>query len=144
LKDSQVGDFITVKVAEVGFADERGAEGLIWLRSEEGKTFAMRAFSGESAMHMLRFNRGDRSSIPSVFNLIEDLAEKEGLHLGGVEVYPSGEVLRADLQFLGKGKDALLSGYRASDAIALALFYEAPIMLHRSLLESEQEEDPQI
>ena len=44
------------------------------------------------------------------------------------------------MQFLGKGKDRLLGGYRASDAIALALLYEAPIMLHRSLLESEREE----
>jgi bifunctional DNase/RNase len=29
----------------------------------------------------------------------------------------------------------LLRGYRASDAIAIALFYDAPILLHRSLLE---------
>jgi bifunctional DNase/RNase len=139
---TSVGDFISVKVAEVGFTDESGMEGLVWLRSDEGKTFAMRAFSGESAMHMQRFSDGDRTSIPSVFNIIEELAEKEGIHLRGVEVYPSGDVLRADMQFLGKGKDVLLGGYRASDAIALALFYEAPIMLHRSLLESEQEEDP--
>ena len=142
MNGTAVGDFIRVKVAEVGFTDESGAEGLIWLRSEQGKTFAMRAFSGESATHMQRFSRGDRSSIPSVYNLIEDLADRQGLHLSVVEVYPVGEVLRAELQFLGRGKDLLLPGYRASDAIALALLYEAPIMLHRSLLESEQQEDP--
>ena len=61
----------------------------------------------------------------------------------GIEVYSVGEVVRADMQFLGRGKDVMLGGYRASDAIALSLLYDAPIMLHRSLLESEQEEDPQ-
>ena len=143
MKRSSAGEFVRVKVSEVGFTDESGAEGLIWLRSEEGKAFAMRSFSGESATHMQRFSRGDRSSIPSVFNMVEELADKEGLHLGGIEVYSAGEVLRADMQFLGRGKDVILGGYRASDAIALSLLYDAPIMLHRSLLESEQEEDPQ-
>jgi bifunctional DNase/RNase len=143
LKRGSVGEFTKVEVAEVGFTDEGGSEGLLLLRSEGGTAFAMRAFSGESAMHMQRFGRGDRSSIPSVFNMIEELADKEGLHLRAVEVYPSGDVLRADLQFLGKGKDFLLGGYRASDAIALALLYEAPIMLHRSLLKSEREEGSQ-
>ena len=126
----------------MGYTDEDGSEGVILMRAEGGREFAMRAFSGESAMHMQRFGRGDRSSIPSVFNMIEELADKEGLHLRAVEVYPAGEALRADLQFLGRGKDVVLGGYRASDAIALALLYEAPIMLHDSLLESEREEGP--
>ena len=39
-------------------------------------------------MHMSRFDKGDRSSIPSVYNIIEEFAEKEGLHLAGIEVYP--------------------------------------------------------
>ena len=136
-----VQDFVKVKVAEVGFTDETGTEGLVWLKSEGGKTFAMRAFSGESAMHMQRFNRGDRSSIPTIYNMLEELADAHGLHLSCIEVFPVGEVLRAELQFLGKGRDVLLPGYRASDAIALAMLYEAPILLHRSLLESEQTED---
>ncbi len=143
LKGKKVGDYVEVKVAQVGFADETGAEGLLWLRSDDGRTFAMRAFSGESAMHMQRFSQGDRSSVPSLYNMLEELADTEGLHLAGVEVYPAGQVLRAELQFIGRGKDLLLPGYRASDAIALAILYEAPIMLHRSLLESEQEEDRQ-
>jgi len=94
----------------------------------------MRAFSGEVAMHISRFVRGDRSSIPSIFNIVEELAEKSGLHLAGVEVYPSRSVLRSDLRFVGKEKNSLLRGYRASDGIALALLYDAPILLHRSLL----------
>ncbi len=135
MAETKVTDFISVKVAEVGFADEDGIEGLVLLKAPTDETFTMRAFSGETAMHMSRFDKGDRSSIPSVYNMIEEFAEKEGLHLAGIEVFPSGSVLRSDLQFVGRGKEMLLRGYRASDAIAIALFYDAPILLHRSLLE---------
>jgi bifunctional DNase/RNase len=136
MEEAKFTDFVPVKVAEVGFADEDGLEGLVLLKAQKtDETFTMRAFSGETAMHMSRFDKGDRSSIPSVYNIIEEFAEKEGLHLAGIEVFASGSVLRSDLQFIGKGKEMLLRGYRASDAIAIALFYDAPILLHRSLLE---------
>jgi bifunctional DNase/RNase len=135
--------YVCVEVTQVGFVDGDGAEGLIWMKSGDMRMFAMRAFSGEVAMHMKRFMDGDRSSIPSIFNVVEELAEREGLHLAGVEVYPAGEALRADMQFMGRGKDLLLRGYRASDGIAMALFYDAPIMLQSSLLQSETTEDPQ-
>lgn len=135
MTETKVSDFVIVKVAEVGFADEDGLEGLVLLKAQTDGTFTMRAFSGETAMHMSRFDKGDRSSIPSVYNMLEEFAEREGLHLAGIEVYPSGSVLRSDLQFIGKNKEMLLRGYRASDAIAIALFYDAPILLHRSLLE---------
>jgi bifunctional DNase/RNase len=135
MAETKVTDFVPVKVAEVGFADEDGLEGLVLLKAQPEGSFTMRAFSGETAMHMSRFDKGDRSSIPSVYNMIEEFAEKAGLHLAGIEVYPSGSVLRSDLQFVGRGKEMLLRGYRASDAIAIALFYDAPILLHRSLLE---------
>jgi hypothetical protein len=135
MTETKVTEFVLVKVAEVGFADEDGLEGLVLLKAQTDETFTMRAFSGETAMHMSRFEKGDRSSIPSVYNIIEEFAEKEGLHLAGIEVYPSGSVLRSDLQFVGRAKEMLLRGYRASDAIAIALFYDAPILLHRSLLE---------
>lgn len=137
-------EYEVVKVSEVGFADSRGLEGVVQLESKDERVFTMRAFSGEVAMHMQRFARGDRSSIPSVFNMVEDLAEQEGLHLAGIEVYPSGSVLRADLQFLGKEKEVLLTGYRASDSIALAVFYDVPIMLQKSLLESGRQEDSEM
>lgn len=135
MAETKVTDYVPVKVAEVGFADEDGLEGLVLLKAQPEGTFTMRAFSGETAMHMSRFDKGDRSSIPSVYNMIEEFAEKQGLHLAGIEVYASGSVLRSDLQFVGRGKEMLLRGYRASDAIAIALFYDAPILLHRSLLE---------
>lgn len=135
--------YVCVEVTQVGFADEDGAEGLIWMKSSDTRMFAMRAFSGEVAMHMKRFMDGDRSSIPSIFNVVEEFAEREGLHLAGVEVYPAGDALRADMQFVGRGKDMLLRGYRASDGIAMALFYDAPIMLQNSLLQSERAHDQQ-
>jgi hypothetical protein len=144
LKGELRGDYVVVKVSDVGYADTKGLEGVVWLRARDERSFTMRAFSGETAMHMQRFVRGDRSSIPSLFNMLEDLAERAGVHLAGIEVYPSGQALRADLQFIGKGKEIFMRGYRASDSIALALFYDAPIMLHRSLLESEQEEDSEV
>ena len=142
MRTGKTSEYVNVKVSEIGFADENGQEGLIWLKSGDDKLFAMRAFSGEIAMHMQRFLRGDRSSIPSVFNIVEEFAERLGLHLAGVEIFPSGEVLRADMQFIGRnGAEVLLKGYRASDAIALALFYDGFILLHSSLLESEREEN---
>jgi bifunctional DNase/RNase len=95
----------------------------------------MRSVSGEVAMHISRFVHGDRSSIPSIFNIVEELAERSGLHLACVEIYPSGSVLRSDLHFVGREGDSVIRGYRASDGIALALFYDSPIMLHHSLLE---------
>ncbi len=144
MKGNLLSEYVEVKVAEVGFADANGVEGVVWLKAGDERTFTMRAFSGEVAMHMQRFARGDRSSIPSLFNMLEEFAEKAGVHLAAVEVYPSGQVLRADLQFLGKAREELLKGYRASDSIALALFYDAPIMLHRSLLESEKEKDSHV
>src|SRR5208282_3751627 len=61
--------FVSVEVTQVGFADEDGAEGLIWMKSGDMRVFAMRSFSGEVALHMKRFLDGDRSSIPSIFNI---------------------------------------------------------------------------
>lgn len=144
MKGDLRSEYVTVRVSEVGFADQSGIEGVVVLAADDDRVFTMRAFSGEVAMHMQRFNRGDRSSIPSVYNMVEELAEKEGLHLAGVKVFSVGQVLRADLQFLGKGKEMLLSGYRASDSIALAVFYDAPIMLEKSLLESSRQEDSEM
>jgi len=143
LRQHRGDGYVRVEVTQVGFTDEDGEEGLIWMKSADLRMFAMRAFSGEVAMHMKRFMDGDRSSIPSVFNIIEELAEHQGVHLTGVEVYPAGEALRADMQFVGRGKDMLLRGYRASDGIAVALFYDAPIMLQSSLLQAERTEDTQ-
>jgi len=127
--------YVPVRVIQVGFVDENGLEGALMMRSEDGRTFSMRAFSGEVALHMTRFMKGDRSSLPSVYNLVEELAELLGLHLEYVEIYSKGTALRGDLYFVGKNKELMLDGYRASDAIALALFYDAKIMVEDSIMQ---------
>jgi hypothetical protein len=48
-------------------------------------------------------------------------------------LYQSGDAVRANLYFAGK-KDLVLRNYRASDAIALATFYSAPILIRKDLL----------
>jgi len=128
-------NYVPVKVVQVGFIDESGLEGALMMRSDDGKTFSMRAFSGEVALHMSRFMKGDRSSLPSVYNIIEELAELLGLHLDHVQIYSNGTALRGDLYFTGKNKELMLDGYRASDAIALALFYDAVIMVEDSIMQ---------
>jgi hypothetical protein len=142
MASQRLGDYVSVRVSNVGFADENGVEGLLRLEADDNKTFAMRSFSGEVAMHISRFVHGDRSSIPSIFNIVEELAEKSGVHLACVEIYPSGSVLRSDLYFVGRDGESVLRGYRASDGIALGLFYDSLIMLHHSLLESEKPRPP--
>ena len=104
MAQAKATDYVIVKVAEVGFADEDGLEGLVLLKAPNDDSFTMRAFSGETAMHMSRFEKGDRSSIPSVYNMIEEFAEKQGLHLAGIEVFPSGNVLRAGPSVRGQGE----------------------------------------
>jgi bifunctional DNase/RNase len=131
----QSGRYVEAKVVQVGFVDDKGLEGALTLESSEGKKFSMRSFSGEVALHMSRFIRGDRSSLPSVYNIIEELAEHLGMHLEKVEVYMSGSALRGDMYFTGRNDILVLDGYRASDAIALALFYDAHIMVEEAMLE---------
>ena len=50
------------------------------------------------------------------------------------KIYESGEALRANLYFTGK-KDMVLRNYRASDAVALAVYYKIPILVRNNLLQ---------
>lgn len=127
--------YIEVKVVGSGFVDESGVEGFIVLESSEGKNFTMRAFSGEVALHIARALEGDKSSIPTIYNMIEDLASTLEYRLIHVKVYPSGNVLRANLYFKGRNnKEFVLRHYRASDAIALAVYCDASIYIREELL----------
>ena len=120
----------------MGFADENGVEGVAVLASVSNgqRKLYIRAFSGEVATHIDRFSRGDRSSLPSIYNVVEDLAERNGLHLARVQIYSSNEVLRGDIQLDGRNGQVDLHGYRASDCVALAVLYDAPILVQSSLL----------
>ena len=128
--------FQLVKLEKVGFADENGVEGVAVLVSvsDEQRKLYIRAFSGEVATHIDRFSRGDRSSLPSIYNVVEDLAERSGFHLARVQIYSSNDVLRGDIFLDSRNGQITLQGYRASDCVALAALYDAPILVQSPLL----------
>ncbi|HEX2013788.1 MAG TPA: bifunctional nuclease domain-containing protein [Nitrososphaera sp.] len=128
-------DYISAKISRVGFADQLGLEGIVILKSDDGKEFPMRAFSGEVARHISRFQEGDKGSIPTIYNLVEEIAVMQDLLLIEVRVYQSGSVLRANLYFRRREGDLILRNYRASDSIALAAYYDIPIKVRKNLFE---------
>jgi len=128
-------EYIPARISHVGFIDQVGLEGVVVLKSEDGKEFPMRAFSGEVARHISRFQEGDKGSIPTIYNLVEEIAVMQDLLLVEVHVYMSGSVLRANLYFKNKGDDLVLRNYRASDSIALAAYYDIPIKVRKNLFE---------
>jgi bifunctional DNase/RNase len=95
----------------------------------------MRAFSGEVARHISRFREGDKNTIPTIYNLVEEIAVSQDLLLMEVRVYQSGSVLRANLYFKGRRESFVLRNYRASDSIALASYYDVPIKVRKNLFE---------
>lgn len=126
--------YIPVSVEKVGYTDSTGMQGVLVLASGDGRRLPVSAFSGEVASHIQRFLGGDRISIPTIYNMIEELAERESLLLESIEIYESGNVLRSDLFFKTKEKELVLRNYRASDAIALAVYAEATIHVQSRLL----------
>ncbi len=138
IDEIQDSDYADVKITYVGFVDPYGVEGILVLRSDDGKEFHMRAFSGEVARHITNFIEGQRDSIPTIYNMIEEVAEHNELLLVKIKVYESGSVLRANLYFTGK-TELVMRNYRASDAIALASFYNIPILVRKNLLKEKME-----
>jgi bifunctional DNase/RNase len=135
-----VEEYIQAKISYVGFADQLGLEGIVILKTYEGKEFPMRAFSGEVARHISRFQEGDKSTIPTIYNLVEEIAVIQDLLLIEVRVYQSGSVLRANLYFKSRKEYLVLRNYRASDAIALAAYYDIPIKVRKNLFEEAIEQ----
>ena len=138
INEVQDSDYEDAKITYVGFVDPYGVEGLLILRSDDGKEFHMRAFSGEVARHITNFIDGQRDSIPTIYNMIEEIAELNELLMVKIKVYESGSVLRANLYFTGK-TELVMRNYRASDAVALASFYNVPILVRKSLLKEKME-----
>ena len=130
-------DYESVKITHVGFVDPYGVEGLLVLRSVDGKEFHMRAFSGEVAKHITSFIQGQRDAVPTIYNMLEEVCELNEMLLVKIKVYESGNVLRANLYLTGK-KDIIMRNYRASDAIALASFYNTPILVRKNLLKEKE------
>ena len=139
INEIQDSDYVEGKITYVGFVDPYGVEGILILRADDGKEFHMRAFSGEVARHITNFIDGHRDSIPTIYNMIEEVAELNGLLLVRIKIYESGSVLRANLYFTGK-TELVMRNYRASDAVALAAFYNIPILVRKNLLKEKIEE----
>ena len=138
IDQAQESDYEVGKVDYVGFVDPYAVEGLLVLKTEDGREFQMRAFSGEVAKHIESFRQENREPIPTIYNMLEEICEENELVLVKVKVYESGNVLRANLYFTGK-KDLVLRNYRASDGIALASFYNIPILVRKNLLKERLE-----
>ena len=138
IDQAQEPDYESVKIDYVGFVDPYAVEGMVVLKSADGKEFHMRAFSGEVARHISSFSEKSSDSVPSIYKMIEEICEENELVLVKVKIYESGEVLRANLYFTGK-KDMVLRNYRASDAMALGAFYKIPILVRKNLLKESME-----
>jgi bifunctional DNase/RNase len=66
--------------------------------------------------------------------MIEQICEESELLLVKVKIYESGGIFRANLYLTGR-KEIVLRNFRASDAIALATFYNIPILVRKNLLQ---------
>jgi len=133
INDVQEEDYDIVKITHIGFVDEYGVEGLLLLKADDGKEFHMHAFSGEVARHISNYHSGAQS-VPTIYKMLEEICEENDIFLVKVKIYESGLALSANLYFTGK-TDLVLRNYRASDAIALAVFYKIPILVRKNLLQ---------
>jgi bifunctional DNase/RNase len=134
-------DYVEARINNIGFLDTIGLEGAIVLKSIDGIDFPIVAFSGEVAQHIALFQQGKKNEIPTIYNLVEEIAVMHDLLLLEVRIYQSKSILRANLYFQNRKKEILiLRNYRASDAIALAAYYDVPIKLRKTLLEKKDNE----
>src|SRR5919112_1756690 len=117
---SDDSDFVEARINNIGFLDTMGRE---------------------VAQHIALFQQGKKNDIPTIYNLVEEIAVMHDLLLLEVRIYQSETILRANLYFQNKKKEILiLRNYRASDAIALAAYYDVPIKLRKTLLERKDKE----
>jgi len=138
IDQAQEADYESVKIDYVGFVDPYAVEGMLILKADNGREFHMRAFSGEVAKHITSFMEDIKDSVPTIYKMLEEICEQNEIMLVKVKVYESGQVLRANLYFTGK-KDLVLRNYRASDAMALATYYNIPILVRKNLLKEKME-----
>ena len=133
IDEDQDLEYDVVKITNLGFVDPYGNEGLVILKSDNNKQFHMLAFSGEVSRHIASFIDGDHDSVPTIYKMLEDVCEQNEQVLVKVKLYDSGDALRANLYLAGK-KDLILRNYRASDAVALAVYYNIPILVRKTVL----------
>lgn len=124
-------DYETVTIEELGLIDP--LTGAMILKSMDKKEFHITAFSSEVAQYIANFMQGKREDVPSIYNMFEQMCEENEEVLVKVKIYETGGIFRANLYFTGR-KEILLKYYRASDAIALATFYNVPVLVRKDLL----------
>ena len=134
IDENQDLDYDVVRITNLGFVDPYGNEGLVVFKSDNNKEFHMRAFSGEVSRHIASFMDGDHDTVPTIYKMLEDICEQNEQVLVKVKIYDSGDALRANLYLTGK-KDMVLRNYRASDAVALSVYYNIPILVRKALLQ---------
>ncbi|MCV0392699.1 MAG: bifunctional nuclease family protein [Nitrosopumilus sp.] len=127
-------DYETVKIDQIGILDP--LTGAVLFKDEKVE-FLMSGFSSEVASIISGFMDGKREDPPTVYRLIEQICEENEILLVKVKIYESGGVFRANLYFTGK-KDMVFRNFRASDAIALATYYNIPILVRKSMLKKIQ------
>ena len=128
-------DYETVKIDQVGIIDP--LTGAI-LFKDETVEFLMSGFSSEVAGFISGFLEGKREDPPTIYRLVEQICEENEILLVKVKIYESGGIFRANLYFTGK-KDMVFRNFRASDAIALATYYNIPVLVRKSMLKKIQE-----
>ncbi|QLH08270.1 bifunctional nuclease family protein [Candidatus Nitrosotenuis sp. DW1] len=132
-------DYEEVKIEQLGLLDLM--TGIVVLQSSTGKQFHITAFSAEIAGFIASFMEGKREVPPTIYGMFEQMCEENGLFLVRVKIYESGGIFRANLYFTGK-KEVILRNYRSSDAIALATFYNVPILVRKNLLKEQEAKKP--
>ena len=125
-------DYETVKIDQVGIIDP--LTGAI-LFKDESVEFLMSGFSSEVAGFISGFLEGKREDPPTIYRLVEQICEENEILLVKVKVYETGGIFRANLYFTGK-KDMVFRNFRASDAIALATYYNIPVLVRKSMLKN--------
>jgi len=131
-------DYETVKVDKIGILDS--VTGAVLLKDEKVE-FVMSGFSSEVASIISDLVNGKRDDPPTIYRLVEQICEENEIFLVKVKIYESGGIFRANLYFTGK-KDMVFRNFRASDAIALATYYNIPILVRKSMLKDIKKTQP--
>jgi bifunctional DNase/RNase len=131
-------DYETVKVDKIGILDS--VTGAVLLKDEKVE-FVMSGFSSEVASIISDLVNGKRDDPPTIYRLVEQICEENEIFLVKVKIYENGGIFRANLYFTGK-KDMVFRNFRASDAIALATYYNIPILVRKSMLKDIKKTQP--
>lgn len=139
--DEQVDtDYETVKIKHIGLVDPLTG-GIVF--KDHDMQFQMTGFSSEIAKFIIDFLHEKREDPPTIYRLVEQICEENEILLVKVKIYESGGIFRANLYFTGK-KDLIFRNFRASDAIALATYYNIPILVRKSLLQKIPKEHEKV